>query len=122
MRVLKLLVVVMLAVMPQRVLAQDDAEKGKSLFARCSACHSTTSQNKVGPGLAGVSGRPAGTAVGFKYSKALASSGITWTADQLDAFLAAPTKAVPGTSMPVGVPNANDRSDIIAYLKTLNIQ
>lgn len=107
------------AAMPLSAQAQDDAVKGKTLFNRCFACHAPTAQNKIGPGLAGIAGRAAGAAVGFKYSKALAASGITWSDDKLDTFLTAPAKAVPGTAMTIGVPNPADRSDIIAYLKTL---
>lgn len=102
--------------------AEGDAIKGKTLFSRCAACHATGSQNKVGPGLAGIIGRPAASAPGFRYSKAMMGSGLTWTEEQLDSYLAGPAKAVPGTTMAVAVPNAQDRSDIIAFLKTLNAQ
>jgi cytochrome c len=94
-----------------------DAAKGKTVFGRCTACHTVTAQNKVGPGLAGVVGRTAGTVEGFRYSKALPASGIVWDEARLDAFLAAPAKTVPGTSMLVNLPGAQDRADVIAYLK-----
>jgi len=99
--------------------ADADPGRGKTVFGRCSGCHATTAQNKVGPHLAGVFGRTAGTVAGFRYSKAMAGSGSVWNEQTLDAFLAAPTKTLPGTSMAVGLPNAQDRADVIAYLKTL---
>jgi len=99
--------------------ADGDAAHGKTLFSRCSTCHAVTNQNKVGPSLAGVFGRKAGTVEGARYSKALPASGIVWDDQTLDNFLTDPAKAVPGTTMMVKLPNAQDRADIIAYLKTI---
>ena len=58
----------------------------------------------------------------FRYSPALKRSGITWTPQTLDAFLADPQKVVPANRMPyAGMPDARDRADLIAYLqKTFN--
>jgi len=99
--------------------ADGDPTKGKMLFSRCSGCHTVTDQNRAGPHLSGVFGRTAGTVQGARYSKALIASGIVWNDQTLDNFLAGPTKAVPGSTMPVSVPNAQDRADIIAYLKSV---
>lgn len=100
--------------------ADGNADKGKTLFARCSGCHTITDQNRMGPHLSGVFGRTAGTVEGARYSKALTGSGIVWNDQTLDNFLAGPAKAVPGTTMAISVPNPQDRADIIAYLKTLH--
>lgn len=99
-----------------------DAAKGETLFKqRCAACHSVEAgQNKMGPHLAGVVGRAAGSVEGAKYSKALPASGITWDEANLDEFLTNAKKKVPGTTMAFAVPNATQRADLIAYLKTLN--
>ena len=95
-----------------------DAAKGAALVqARCNVCHSPEAGQ--GPDLTGVVGRKAGTAPGFPASAALKGSGIVWTAADLDAFLADPSKRVPGTAMPNPYVNAADRADIIAYLATL---
>jgi cytochrome c len=99
--------------------ADADPVRGKTVFVQCSACHATTPQNKVGPYLAGVFGRTAGTVAGFRYSKAMAGSGTVWNEQSLDAFLAGPSKTLPGTSMPVALSSARDRADVIAYLKSL---
>lgn len=99
--------------------ADGDAAHGKTLFSRCSTCHTVTNQNKVGPTLAGVVGRKAGTVEGARYSKALPASGIVWDDQNLDSFLTDPAKLVPGTTMMVKLPNPQDRADIIAYLKTI---
>jgi cytochrome c len=118
----RLLLVACLVGSPGLAHAEGDATKGKTLFSRCAACHAAGNQNKVGPGLAGIVGRPAASAPGFRYSKAMTGSGLTWTEEQLDTYLGGPAKAVPGTTMAVAVPNAQDRSDIIAFLKTLPAQ
>jgi cytochrome c len=70
----------------------------------------------MGPPLAGVVGRKAGTVAGFNYSSALKASGITWTADKLDAFVKAPSKTVPGTKMLLGAPDDLQRAAVIQYL------
>lgn len=111
--------ILLLATLASPVWAAGDAARGQSVFNRCTACHAVTEQNKVGPHLIGVIGRPAGSLPGARYSKALPAAGITWTEAELDAYLAAPAKRVPGTSMMVGLPNEQDRADVIAYLKTL---
>jgi cytochrome c len=101
-------------------LADGDAARGQTLFSRCSACHTVTEQNKMGPHLSGVFGRTAGTVAGYSYSKAMAAYAKTWDEATLDTFLTAPNKAVPGTKMAAGaIANPQDRADIIAYLKTL---
>lgn len=99
-----------------------DATHGETVFkTNCAACHSAkVGENKLGPSLAGVVGRVSGTADGAKYSAALKNAKITWTPEDLDAFIKQPSAKVPGTSMPIGVANAKDRADVIAYLGTLS--
>ena len=100
--------------------AGGDLIKGKSAFAMCAVCHSDIpGKNGIGPSLAGVVGRDAGTAPGFKYSAAMKAAG-KWTPEKLDAFIAAPKTAVPGTTMPFGgLKDAAKRADLVAYLGTL---
>ena len=53
----------------------------------------------------------------FAISPALKRSGITWSAQTLDAFIADPQQAVPANRMPyAGMPDAAGRADLIAYL------
>jgi cytochrome c len=97
-----------------------DAAAGKAVFAQCTACHSIDGSNGVGPSLQGIDGRKAGTFAGFRFSRAMKSAGTVWNATTLDAYIADPQKAVPGNVMPFsGVPDAKQRADLIAYLKTL---
>lgn len=95
--------------------------EGKAAFAACAACHGTApGEKKLGPTLFGIVGSKAGTAPGYKASPALANSGMTWTADKLDAFIAAPRAAVPGNRMPYpGMADPQRRKALIAYLATL---
>jgi cytochrome c len=97
-----------------------DPVRGKSQFAKCAACHTVTAgPGRLGPHLAGIIGRKAAAVPGFRYSPAMQKSGLTWTRENLDRYLAAPAKALPGTYMAfVGMPNAKDRADVIAYMAT----
>ncbi len=97
--------------------AAGDADRGRTLYqARCTACHSLD-YNGVGPAHRGVYGRAAGTAPGYAYSPALKSARLTWNDETLDRWLADPEKVAPGQRMGVNVPDAQDRADLIAYLK-----
>lgn len=75
-------------------------------------------QNSASLALAGVFGRTASTVSDARYSDAMKESGIVWDEETLEEFLTAPRQAVPGTTMNIGVPNAERRTDVIAYLKT----
>jgi glucose/arabinose dehydrogenase/cytochrome c2 len=108
---------------------QGDAAKGQLLFKQsCALCHAAAlgagSQvvSGQGPSLVGVVGRAAASLSNFNYSKALQASGLTWNADTLDKFLQSPSSLVRGTTMPIPVPDANSRRDIIAFLSTLTEQ
>ena len=97
-----------------------DATRGQALYqARCAACHSVDF-NGVGPAHRGVFGRLAGTAKGFaNYSPALKGSGLVWTEANLDRWLANPEALVPGQAMGISLPDAGERADVIAFLRTL---
>ena len=96
-----------------------DAASGKSSFAQCRTCHVVDpGMNRVGPSLAGIVGRTAGTVDGFRYSDANANSGIIWTEEKLNQFLEKPQRVIPKTKMIfAGMPDAQKRADMIAYLK-----
>jgi len=102
-------------------LANGDAAAGDLAFtATCGACHSTKpGVNKIGPSLAGIVGAKSGTAPGYHFSPALKAGNITWDEQALDKFLENPSADAHGTKMVISIPNADDRHDIIAYLKTL---
>ena len=90
---------------------------GKGLFERrCGGCHSLD-RDKEGPRLRDVFGRTAGSVESFQYSGALRKSGIQWTEDTLDQWLTDTEKLVPGSDMAFRVVSADERTEIIAYLK-----
>ncbi len=96
-----------------------DASKGEKVFIRCSTCHVLQDgQNRVGPHLYGVVGRPAGSVDGFNYSAANAESGITWTPEILFDYLESPQTYLKGTRMAFpGIKDPQERADLIAYLQ-----
>jgi len=54
----------------------------------------------------------------FRYSPAMKRSGIVWTVETLDRYIADPQGVIPANRMPyAGMTNAADRADLIAYLK-----
>jgi cytochrome c len=99
--------------------ADGDAARGKKLFEECVACHSLErGVNGVGPSLQGVFERKAGDAADFRFSPPLKRSGVAWSAQTMDAFIADPQKEIKGNRMPYsGMPEARDRADLIEYLR-----
>jgi cytochrome c len=92
-------------------------EDGKVLFEkRCGGCHALD-RDKEGPRLGGVYGRPAGSLDSFQYSDALKKSKLKWVEDTLDKWLTDTEKLVPNNDMTFHVEKAEERSEIIAYLK-----
>lgn len=99
-----------------------DAEKGGKIFKKCAQCHSDEEGKKkpTGPTLYGVLGREKGTD-DYAYSTAMKEKGGKWGYEQLDGFIAAPKKWLPGTKMAfAGVKKPDQRADLIAYLRTLS--
>ena len=103
--------------------AAGDPMRGAGEFNQdCAVCHSAMEgRNKKGPSLFSVVGRKAGTIAGFVYSDAMKQSGIDWTPDKLDAYIANPKQVVPDNKMFFnGISEEQERADIIAYLSTLH--
>ncbi|WP_426422228.1 c-type cytochrome [Bradyrhizobium genosp. A] len=96
--------------------ATGNAARGQTLYKGCADCHSIA-ENGVGPMHKGVVGRKAGSVPGYDYSPDLKNSGIVWTEENLDKWLTGPQAMVPETKMFFDVPDAQDRADIIAFLK-----
>jgi cytochrome c len=94
--------------------------RGRLLFLRCASCHDIAAgpSPKIGPSLAGVYGRPAGSLPGYAYSPAMKAQHFVWDQATLDRWLTRPSDLVPGTAMAFGgVDSAADRAAIIAYLR-----
>ena len=115
--VITLMSVVWLTILSTGVAAED---LGETLFKKnCAVCHTLEAgKNKIGPSLAGVVGRRAGSVPGFAYSAANKNSGDTWDEQTLDTYLTDPTKFIPGTKMVfAGLKNPEDRMALIEHLK-----
>jgi nitrite reductase (NO-forming) len=94
-----------------------DAAAGRLVFRKCQACHSMEpGKVMLGPSLAGILGRKAGSEAGYSYSPAMKQANIVWDAKTLDAYLTDPQKVVPGNKMPFpGLKTDTDRADVIAF-------
>lgn len=101
------------AATPTQASGGGDASRGEQLFASngCSGCHSTGSDDLVGPGLAGV-GERAATRTDLSADEYLHQSIVDPGAFVVDGF----SNLMPGTfsSLP-----DQDIDDLVAYLKTL---
>jgi cytochrome c len=98
----------------------ESGESGKELFEkRCSGCHALD-KDKEGPRLRGVFGRTSGTVPSFKYSDALKAAHVSWDATTLDKWLAGPEQFVPDSNMAFQLVKADERAEVIAYLKQLS--
>jgi len=102
-----------------------DVAAGKTVSAKCVSCHNFDQggPNEPGPNLFGVVGRKPGSHPGFNYSPAMVDHGNKvgkWDYEDLNEFLTAPQKHLPGTKMTfVGLKKPEDRIAIIAYLHSL---
>ena len=118
----KIICMIVLLAAPLAVLSTGirAEEAGEVVFKKnCAVCHTLEAgKNKIGPTLAGVVDRKAGSVPGFAYSTANKNSGDTWDEQTLDIYLTDPKKFMPGTKMVfAGVKNPTDRKTLVEYLK-----
>ncbi|MGB8366524.1 MAG: c-type cytochrome [Rhizomicrobium sp.] len=95
---------------------------GEKVAERCQQCHDLTKggPNKIGPNLWDIVNRPRATHPGFDYSSAMMANHEPWSYDKLFVYLKSPAEMVPGTKMTfAGLRSAQDRINLIAYLRTL---
>jgi cytochrome c len=96
--------------------AAGDPDHGAKVYRQCMICHSLD-KNGIGPSHRDVFGRRAGSVPDYSYSAALKGSNIVWNETTLDHWLTNPQALVPGTKMMFSVGDAQDRADVIAFLK-----
>jgi cytochrome c len=95
-------------------------KKGEDLFSRrCTGCHQLD-EVRIGPPLRKVFGKAAASDASFSYSQALKNSKITWDEPTLDKWLTDTEGLVSDNDMAFRVSNPEERSAIIAYLKSLS--
>jgi cytochrome c len=118
------LVVALPLVLAPFAMARADAARGARVFQRCYACHSVEAgeEKLPGPNLRCLLGRRAGSRPGFEFSPAMVEAGtardLVWTRAALERFLADPEAVVPSTTMSMpGLPNPDDRRDVVDYLE-----
>ncbi len=128
-RFLPLFLGLALAVSAGQALAAGDAGKGEKVFKKCKACHSLKAgKNKVGPSLAGIVGRKAGSAAKYKYSKSMKAAGakgLTWDEESLEKYLANPKTYLRDylgdkkakSKMSFKLKKDGDRDNVVAFLK-----
>jgi len=107
------------------LLAAANADTGRQLAQRaCAACHNFVQggPNGVGPNLWGIVNANHARVAGFNYSVAnRALSDKPWDYEALNAFIAKPATAMPGTRMAyAGMANIGQRADVIAFLRSLS--
>lgn len=106
------------------LLAAANADNGRVLAGRlCASCHSFTEGGRagVGPNLWGIVNKSHAQMAGFNYSAAnRALADKPWDYEALNAFIAAPNRAMVGTRMAyAGLANTAQRADLISYLRSL---
>ena len=85
-------------------------------LAVCTACHSDA-PDATAPSLRGIIGRPAGSQPDYRYSGPMRRSGLTWTAENLRAFIIDPQAVVSGTRMPFAGATPQEAARIVARLQ-----
>ena len=122
----RFLLVASLVLTVSPVSASGDATRGEQVFKKCRSCHQVgpSAKNSVGPVLNGIFGRRAGTVEGVTYSEDMirtGQNGLHWDAENLDIYIENPTNLISRTRMQFGgVSDAQDRADVIAYLRTFS--
>jgi len=101
------------------LLTMGDVEHGQKVFKKCSACHMIADggKNMIGPNVWGIIGKSTASVSNYKYSKALASYGKTWTFEEINGFLTKPSAHIKGTKMAfAGLRKDKDRASVILYM------
>ena len=99
-----------------------DAAKGKKVFNKCKACHTVVAgKHRIGPSLAGVFGRTAGTAQKYKFSKAMKKAGkggLVWDVKTMSEYLVKPRTYIKGTKMTfAGLKKKSQIDNLMTFLE-----
>jgi cytochrome c len=105
------------------MLAAADIAAGEKTGKKCAACHSFNEggKTKIGPNLWNIVNAPVARDSGFSYSGAMADLGGVWSYTALNHFFYKPKQWLKGTKMNfAGVKKAEDRANVIAWLRSLS--
>jgi len=105
------------------LLASASVERGQALTKKCAQCHTFEkgAPHRMGPNLWGIIGAKVAHAAGFAYSSGFKEKGGDWDDEKLNIFFHKPRAFVPSTKMSfVGLKDAQERADVIAFLHTLS--
>jgi cytochrome c len=105
-------------------MAKADPAKGQQIAKVCLQCHTFEKggPNKIGPNLFGVvADENIASVPGYTFSAALSKDkDQKWDPEKLNVWLFKPQQFAQGTKMTfAGLPKAQDRADVIAYLQSL---
>ena len=110
----------------QSRLALADVDRGRLVFGACRTCHYPDAfmGHNNGPNLNGIFGKVAGKQPGFEYySQRFREADFVWTPQLMFAWLENPMAMFPDSvMMSRGVPDPQDRADLIAYLKQASLR
>ncbi len=105
------------------LMAKADPAHGQQVAKVCLQCHTfgKGEPNKIGPNLFGIMEENIASVPGYTFSAALQKlKGEKWDPEKLNAWLFKPQEFAQGTKMTfAGLPKAQDRADVIAYLESL---
>ena len=105
------------------LLAKADSKRGEQLVKVCIQCHTFNNggANKIGPNLWDITEENMAAVPNYQFSAAMeAHKNEKWDPDKLNQWLWRPQSLIKGTKMTfAGMPKAEDRADVIAYLETL---
>jgi cytochrome c len=116
---MRVTMIAMITLLPVAAASADgDPARGEARFQECAACHKLEAGvNEVGPSLHGIFMRKAAELADFRYSPAMKRSGVVWTPETVEKYIADPQAMIPANRMPyAGMANAGDRADLVAYL------
>ncbi|HVH82310.1 MAG TPA: cytochrome c family protein [Stellaceae bacterium] len=104
-------------------MSKADPKHGEQVAKVCLQCHTFDKggANKIGPNLWDVTEENIASVAGYTFSSALAADkDKKWDPDELNIWLWKPQEFAHGTKMTfAGLPKAQDRADVIAYLQSL---
>tara|TARA_B110000503_G_scaffold20552_1_gene30931 strand:- start:45097 stop:45504 length:408 start_codon:yes stop_codon:yes gene_type:complete len=110
----------------QQVMPTGDPARGRLVFAPCRTCHYAEAimGHNNGPNLHRIFGKVVGKQPEFAYySQVFKTAQFVWTPELMFVWLENPMAMFPDSSMmSLGAPDAQQRADLIAFLKQASVR